>query len=68
MDGKTLAKVAKDCNLYDKKFTATDVDLIFAKEKDKGARKISSKQFVKALEDIASKKGISFDELSKHIC
>jgi p25-alpha len=38
MDGKTLAKIAKDCNLYDKKFTVTDVDLIFAKVKDKGTR------------------------------
>lgn len=68
MEGKTLAKVAKDCNLYDKKFTATDVDLIFAKVKTKGARKITPEQFVVALEEISAKKGISFDELSKHIC
>lgn len=41
MDGKTFAKVAKDCKLLDKKLTATDVDLIFAKIKDKTARKIT---------------------------
>ena len=29
MDGKTFAKVAKDCKLLDKKLTSTDVDLIF---------------------------------------
>lgn len=33
MDGKTFAKVAKDCHLIDAKLTATDVDLIFAKIK-----------------------------------
>ena len=41
MDGKVFAKVAKDCKLLDKKLTSTDVDLIFAKIKDKSARKIS---------------------------
>lgn len=30
MDGKTYAKVAKDCKLLDKKLTSTDVDLSFA--------------------------------------
>lgn len=33
MDGKTFAKVSKDCHLLDKKLTSTDVDLIFAKVK-----------------------------------
>ena len=41
MDGKTFAKVAKDCKLVDKKFTATDVDLVFAKAKDKTERRIT---------------------------
>jgi hypothetical protein len=41
MEGKTLAKVAKDCKLIDKKLTATDVDLIFAKCKDKAERRIT---------------------------
>lgn len=41
MEGKTFAKVAKDCHLLDKKFTSTDVDLIFAKVKAKGSRKIT---------------------------
>ena len=41
MDGKTWAKVAKDCKLIDKKLTATDVDLIFAKAKDKAERRIT---------------------------
>jgi len=42
MDGKTFAKMAKDCKILDKNLTATDIDLIFAKVKDKAARKINS--------------------------
>jgi hypothetical protein len=41
MDGKTFAKMAKDCKILDKALTATDIDLIFAKVKDKAARKIT---------------------------
>lgn len=33
MDGKTLAKFAKDCKILNTKLTATDIDLIFAKVK-----------------------------------
>lgn len=41
MDGKTFAKMAKDCKILDKALTATDIDLTFAKVKDKAARKIT---------------------------
>ena len=68
MEGKTLAKLAKDCGLIEKKFTTVDIDIIFAKVKSKGARKITPEQFVIALEEFALKKGVSFDELSSHIC
>jgi hypothetical protein len=68
MEGKTFAKLAKDCHLLDKKVTATDIDLIFAKVKAKGARKITPQQYILALHEIATKKGISFDALSTHIC
>jgi len=40
MDGKTFAKLAKDCKILDKKLTATDIDLVFAKVKAKELRKI----------------------------
>lgn len=49
MDGKQFMKLAKDCKLLDKKLTATDIDLIFPKVKDKGARKITYAQFEKAV-------------------
>jgi hypothetical protein len=45
MDGKSFAKLAKDCKLLDKKLTATDIDLYFAKIKDKTERKITFAQF-----------------------
>jgi len=41
MEGKQFAKLAKDCKLLDKKLTATDVDLAFAKVKDKSERRIT---------------------------
>lgn len=41
MEGKSFAKLAKDAKLIDKKLTATDVDLIFAKVKDKAERRIT---------------------------
>jgi len=67
MDGKTFAKMAKDTKILDKKLTATDIDLIFAKVKDKTARKITYQQFVNGITECASKKGITFDALSDKI-
>jgi hypothetical protein len=45
MEGKQFAKVIKDNKLLDKKVTSTDIDLIFAKIKDKAARRISYTEF-----------------------
>ncbi len=67
MDGKTFAKVAKDCKLIDKKFTATDVDLIFAKAKDTTERRITYAQFEKALELVAEKKGVELDAVREAV-
>jgi len=67
MDGKTFAKLAKDCNILDKKLTPTDMDIIFAKIKDKAARKINFEQFKAGIANMAAKKGVSEDELSKAI-
>ena len=41
MDGKTFAKMAKDCKVINKKCTNTDIDLIFARNKERTARKIT---------------------------
>lgn len=45
MDGKVFAKFAKDSKILDKKLTATDIDLIFAKSKQKAERKINFAEF-----------------------
>ena len=64
MDGKTFLKFCKDSNLLDKtKMTSTDVDIIFAQVKAKGARKIDANQFKAACEKVATKKGISMADL-----
>jgi len=54
--------------LLDKKLTATDIDLIFAKVKDKAARKINYKQFSNAIAECATKKGTTFEALSEKLC
>jgi len=41
MDGKSFAKFTKDCKIIDKKFSATDVDLLFAKVKKGSERRIT---------------------------
>jgi hypothetical protein len=56
MEGKLWAKLCKDCKLMCKALTTTDVDLIFAKVKTKGARKIPFDQFKLACDAVAAKK------------
>ena len=63
MDGKTFAKLSKDCKILDKQLTATDIDLIFAKVKDKAARKINYAQFENAVKMCAEKKKIPHGDL-----
>ncbi len=58
MEGKTFAKLCKDLKLLDKKFTSTDVDLIFAKIKEKAARKITFQEFCSGIQLIAEKRSI----------
>jgi len=61
MDGKSFSKCAKDCKLLDKKLTSTDVDLIFARVKDKSERRITYAQFQNGLAEFAKKKGVDAD-------
>lgn len=63
MEGKVFAKMAKDCKLIDKNCTATDIDLIFAKVKDKSERRITFAQFENGLTHIAEKKKVSLDDV-----
>ena len=64
MDGKTFMKFNKDCKLLVKnKVTSTDIDIIFAKVKAKGTRKIDVAQFKQALELVAAKRKQTLEEV-----
>ncbi|KAI8475638.1 MAG: p25-alpha-domain-containing protein [Monoraphidium minutum] len=67
MDGKGLIKLVKDCKLMSKALTATDVDLIFAKVKTKGERKIPFDQFVSAIDAFAAKKGCAYEDVVRAV-
>jgi len=63
MDGREFAKLCKDCDLFDKKFKTTDVDLVFAKVVEKGKRRIDVEQFKNALRLVAAKKECSVSKV-----
>jgi hypothetical protein len=67
MDGKGFAKLCKDCQILDKKFTCTDVDVLFAKVVNKGQRRINLRQFEEAVFQIADKKGIEGNDVLEQI-
>mmetsp|Transcript_22166 Transcript_22166/g.39860 ORF Transcript_22166/g.39860 Transcript_22166/m.39860 type:complete len:1016 (+) Transcript_22166:20-3067(+) len=67
MDGKTFAKLCKDCDLIDRTLSATDVDIIFAKAVQKGQRRIHLEEFDAALELLAEKKSVTVDEICRMV-
>lgn len=56
MDNARFAKLAKECKLVDKINTLTDIDIIFNKVRDKGARRIDFAAFKEALLLLAERK------------
>lgn len=67
MDGRTLAKLAKDSQILSKKLTSRDVDLVFATVKTKGTRFITFNQFQSALKKFAQRKGVSYNRIVAQI-
>jgi len=67
LDGRSFAKLCRDCHLLDKRFTATDADLIFAKvvhlSSAGGSRRVDLSQFELALRLVADKKGVDVSEV-----
>lgn len=59
MDGRAWVKCLKDCRLLGKGVTTIDADLIFAKVKPKGGRRIDLEGFQRALALLAERKGKS---------
>jgi hypothetical protein len=68
MDGKIFAKLCKDCKVITKDCSSTDVDLTFAKVKDKAARKITYSQFLQALDIFATKRKETSESLQQKMC
>ncbi|CAL8462026.1 g1557 [Coccomyxa elongata] len=67
MEGSKFAKLCRDSKLLSKAFTASDVDLYFAKVKTKGARRITFSQFVEALALIAAKSDGSLADVASAV-
>lgn len=53
---RVLMYGVQDCDLLDNKLTSIDMDIIFAKIKDKGSRRISFSQLEDGINEIATKK------------
>ena len=67
MTNKEFLKINKDCGLFDKKYTTTDIDINFVKVKDKTSKVISFSQFEQALKLAATKKGIDITAVNEMI-
>jgi len=59
MDGKSFAKLCKDCQLVSGKFSLVDADLIFAKVASTSHRRLDLQHFKSALALVAEKKGVA---------
>lgn len=63
MDGRSFAKLCKDCGLVDRNFSSTDADLIFTKAVPKGQRRIRLPEFELALVFVAERRGCKEKEV-----
>ncbi|EEQ99821.1 Tubulin polymerization-promoting protein, putative [Perkinsus marinus ATCC 50983] len=53
MDGRQFAKLCRDCNIVDKKgLSVNDTDIVFAKVRSRGERKINFGQFLEAIGEV----------------
>ena len=53
LENKAFNKIFKDSNLIGKQLSSTDLDIIFAKNKKKEAKKMQLAQFKSAFDDVA---------------
>merc|ERR1712178_156144 len=56
IDNKKFSKMCKETKIMNKSCTSTDVDIVFAKVKSKGARVINFDQCCEALKELAKKR------------
>eukprot|EP01069_Polyplicarium_translucidae_P013287 Polyplicarium_translucidae@DN872_c0_g1_i1.p1 len=67
MDGRQFVKMLRDAKVLDPKFTTTQADLVFAKAKQKGHRKLHMTDFDTAVTLMAQKKGVPKDAIAERI-
>merc|ERR1740138_81467 len=63
MTGMQFAQLCRECDLHDKKFSKSEVDILFNKAKTKGSRGVTFRQFEKLLFLIAEKKGVPVEDI-----
>jgi len=69
MNGRAFVKCMRDARLVDDDMLRpADVDLIFAKHKAKGARKINFDEFCHCLAEVAMRKEIEMDIVVRLVC
>lgn len=68
MDGAKWVKMLRDARIIDLAFTSSDADIIFAKVKTKGARRIRYDQFVRGLEYVAQRKNVDTQYVINLVC
>lgn len=59
MDGRSFVKCLRNSALIDGAFSTAEADLVFTKHKAKGARKINFDTFVRAVEEVAIRRGMT---------
>jgi len=67
IDGKSFAKLCKDCNLIGKGLSDSDVDLMFAKFKARKSRHMNCNNFTCALLEIAERKQEPAEAIFKRV-
>lgn len=67
MDGRSFQQCVKDAGLRGQGLTITDLDLIFAKHKPKGGRKIDLDAFQQCLIDVAAKRRMEADSVIEKV-
>lgn len=68
MDGRTFVKCMRDSLLIDEDFRTADADLVFAKCKARGSRKIDFAAFTRALAEVAARRGMTEKQVQDIIC
>lgn len=68
MDGRSFVKCLKDSGLIDECFQTVDADIIFAKWKPKGGRKIDFSTFTQSLRSVARRKHMTHEQVIDAVC